>query len=115
LRRTGGEGQGGWRALLRLQGGEAHPSEGKPVRGERKINEAEAVVVRRIFREFAAGKSPRAIATDLNRDGIPGPFGRTCGDMTIRGQPGQWRRQQRALCWRPGLESTALHQGPEYG
>lgn len=31
------------------------------------------------------GKSPRAIATDLNRDGIPGPFGRTWGDTTIRG------------------------------
>ncbi|MEH2548961.1 DNA invertase Pin-like site-specific DNA recombinase [Bradyrhizobium sp. AZCC 2262] len=52
-------------------------SEGELVRGERKINEAEAVVVRRIFREFAAGKSPRAIATDLNRDCIPGPFGHT--------------------------------------
>ena len=60
-------------------------SEGEPVRGERKINEAEAVVVRRIFREFAAGKSPRAIATDLNRAGIPGPFGHTWGDTTIRG------------------------------
>jgi site-specific DNA recombinase len=60
-------------------------SEGEPVRGERKINEVEAVVVRRIFREFAAGKSPRAIAADLNRDGIPGPFGRTWGDTTIRG------------------------------
>jgi site-specific DNA recombinase len=60
-------------------------SEGEPVRGERRINEAEAVVVRRIFREFAAGKSPRAIATDLNRDDIPGPFGRNWGDTTIRG------------------------------
>ena len=60
-------------------------SEGEPVRGERKINEAEAAIVRRIFREFAAGKSPRAIATDLNRDGIPGPFGHTWGDTTIRG------------------------------
>src|SRR6267378_4179818 len=60
-------------------------SEGEPVRGERKINEAEAAIVCRIFREFAAGKSPRAIATDLNRDGIPGPFGRTWGDTTIRG------------------------------
>jgi hypothetical protein len=60
-------------------------SEGEPVRGERKINEAEAVIVRRIFREFAAGKSPRAIATDLNRDGISGPFGRSWGDTTIRG------------------------------
>jgi site-specific DNA recombinase len=60
-------------------------SEGEPVRGERRINEAEAVVVRRIFREFAAGKSPRSIATDLNRDDIPGPFGRSWGDTTIRG------------------------------
>jgi hypothetical protein len=60
-------------------------SEGEPVRGERTINEAEAAIVRRIFREFAAGKSPRAIATDLNRDGIPGPFGHTWGDTTIRG------------------------------
>src|SRR5712691_5106444 len=45
----------------------------------------EAIVVRRIFWEFAVGKSPRAVATDLNRDGIPGPFGRTWGDTTIRG------------------------------
>jgi DNA invertase Pin-like site-specific DNA recombinase len=60
-------------------------SEGEPVRGERKINEAEAAIVRRIFGEFAVGKSPRAIATDLNRDGIPGPFGHTWGDTTIRG------------------------------
>jgi DNA invertase Pin-like site-specific DNA recombinase len=60
-------------------------SEGEPVRGERTINEAEAAIVRRIFREFAAGKSPRAIATDLNRDGIRGPFGHTWGDTTIRG------------------------------
>jgi site-specific DNA recombinase len=64
-------------------------SEGEPVRGERKINEAEAVIVRRIFREFATGKSPRAIATDLNRDTIPGPFGHTWGDTTIRGHASQ--------------------------
>jgi hypothetical protein len=58
---------------------------GEPVRGERRINEAEAKVVRRIFREFAAGKSPRAIALSLNREGMPGPFGHTWGDTTIRG------------------------------
>jgi hypothetical protein len=60
-------------------------SEGELIRGERKINEAEALVIRRIFREFAAGRSPRAIATDLNKDCIPGPFGHTWGDTTIRG------------------------------
>jgi site-specific DNA recombinase len=62
-------------------------SEGEPVRGERKINEAEAAVVRPIFREFAAGRSPRAIATDLNRDGIPAPCGHSWGDTTIRAMP----------------------------
>lgn len=58
---------------------------GEPVRGERCINAREAEVVRRIFREFAAGKSPRAIALDLNREGEPGPFGNAWGDTTIRG------------------------------
>ena len=35
---------------------------GEPVRGERRINEAEAEIVRRILREFASGRSPRSIA-----------------------------------------------------
>ena len=60
-------------------------SEGEPLRGERAINEAEARIVRRIFREFAAGRSPRAIAADLNHEGVPGPLGRAWGDTTIRG------------------------------
>ncbi len=47
----------------------------------------EAEIVRRIFREFAAGKSPRHIAHDLNAEQIPGPDGRPWGDTTIRGQP----------------------------
>jgi DNA invertase Pin-like site-specific DNA recombinase len=54
--------------------------------GERRINDAEAVVVRRIFEEFAAGRSPREIATRLNRDAVPGPQGRPWADTTIRGQ-----------------------------
>ena len=40
-------------------------------RGERQVNDAEAMIVRRIFREFAAGKSPRAIAKALNVEAIP--------------------------------------------
>jgi site-specific DNA recombinase len=42
-------------------------------------------VVRRIFADFAAGKSPRRIAAELNREGTPGPGGRPWGDTTIRG------------------------------
>ena len=35
---------------------------GEPIRGERTVNEAQAEIVRRVFRAFAAGVSPRAIA-----------------------------------------------------
>ena len=58
---------------------------GEPVRGERAINEAEAGIVRRVFREFAAGVSPRAIARRLNDDGISGPSGKLWTDSTLRG------------------------------
>jgi site-specific DNA recombinase len=54
-------------------------------RGGREIVQAEAAVVRRIFADFAAGKSPRRIAAELNREGTPGPGGRPWGDTTIRG------------------------------
>ena len=50
------------------------------------MNDAEAAVVLRIFRDFAVGKSPRAIAKVLNAEGIPGPDGRQWRDTTIRGQ-----------------------------
>ena len=39
-----------------------------------------------IFEEFADGRSPRAIAKQLNIDHFPGPDGRPWGDTTIRGQ-----------------------------
>src|SRR3546814_17809668 len=59
-------------------------SDGEQVRGERNINEAEAVVVRRIFRQFAAGKSPRALAPHLNSEGTPGQLDRALGATSIR-------------------------------
>ena len=62
---------------------------GEPICGGRLVNDTEAAVVRRIFQEFAAGRSPRTIALGLNRDGIPGPQGRAWGPSTIYGN---WRR-----------------------
>ena len=62
---------------------------GEAVRGERHINAAEAAIVRRIFEEFAVGRSPRAIAQTLNKEGIPGPSGRSWGASTIYGN---WQR-----------------------
>lgn len=43
--------------------------------GAKVINEHEAEVVRRIFAEYASGKSPRLIAGDLMKDKIPSPTG----------------------------------------
>ena len=58
---------------------------GDPVRGGRTVNKTEAEIVRRVFREFADGASPRAIARRLNGEGIPGPSGKLWMDTTIRG------------------------------
>lgn len=85
----------GYDVVKRLNG------DGEPVRGERQINEAEATIVRRIFREFAAGKGPRAIAADLNRDNISGPFGKAWGDTTIRGH----------VCRGTGIVNNELYAG----
>ena len=66
-----------------------HDAHGDFVRGRRRINEAEATIVRRVFAEFAAGRSPRAIALRLNTEGVAGPHGETWGPSTIYGN---WRR-----------------------
>jgi site-specific DNA recombinase len=65
-----------------VRGGDAR---GESVHGARRVNEHEAAVIRRIFSDYAGGKSPRAIARDLNGEGMPGPGGRAWCDTTIRG------------------------------
>ncbi len=60
---------------------------GLPVRGERKINLAQAGIVRRIFNQYAAGKAPQAIAKQFNKEAIAGPSGAAWGPRTIHGNP----------------------------
>jgi DNA invertase Pin-like site-specific DNA recombinase len=64
-------------------------SAGEPIRGERRINEAQATVVRRILQEFFQGRSPRTIALALNQEGVAGPSGNAWAASTIHGN---WRR-----------------------
>ena len=54
-------------------------------RGERRINEAEAAVVRRIFQAYADGLSPKRIAFELNGDGVLAPRGGQFAAITING------------------------------
>ena len=56
-------------------------------RGHRKINAAEAAVVRRICKDYIGGQSSRSIAMALNSEGIPGPQGKEWGPSTIHGNP----------------------------
>ena len=53
--------------------------------GARAIDPAQAEVVRRIFDEYAAGATPRAIAAGLNRDGVPSARGSTWAMTAIHG------------------------------
>ena len=58
---------------------------GELIKGERKINQEQALIVRRIFEEYVTGKSPKAIAVQLNKEGIKGPSGKDWGPSTIYG------------------------------
>lgn len=60
-------------------------TDGETVRGERRINPQKAEEVNRIFTEYLAGHSPKAIATRLNKDGITGPTTKGWGPSTIHG------------------------------
>jgi len=77
--KIGGGNAYGYRVVHQLD------ANGEPIRGEREIVEDRAEIVRRIFREYVAGKGPKKIAADLNRDGIPSPSGNRWNDTTIRG------------------------------
>ncbi|WP_160477900.1 recombinase family protein, partial [Cereibacter sphaeroides] len=59
--------------------------QGQAVAGELEIDEAEAAVVRRIFRDYAAGISPQQIASRLNAEFIAAPRGRGGGS-------GHWKQ-----------------------
>jgi site-specific DNA recombinase len=68
----------GYRVVKTISGGSV-------TTGEREIEAAEAAVVLRIFRDFIAGVSPKQIAKNLNREGVPGPFGGAWSPSTIYG------------------------------
>ena len=53
--------------------------------GERVIVNDEAEVVRRVFREYVDGRTPREIAHDLNKDRVRPPRGRAWNASTMNG------------------------------
>ena len=55
--------------------------------GDREIVPEEAEIIRRIFKDYVTGKSPKQIAKDLNREGLRGPRGALWSPSTIHGNP----------------------------
>jgi DNA invertase Pin-like site-specific DNA recombinase/flagellar biosynthesis chaperone FliJ len=58
---------------------------GDRIKGQRDIDPVKAEIVRRIFKMYADGISPRDIAHILNNEGIIGPRGAAWRDTAIRG------------------------------
>ena len=77
--KSGGSNSYGYRVVRRTG------PDGEPERGEREIDQAEAAIVRRIFADYAAGKSPRQVAHELNAEGVPGPRDEGWGPSTLFG------------------------------
>ena len=74
----------------RHAGGRAYgfrPVAGKP--GELQIVEAEAEVIRQIYTDYIAGKTPRQIAIELNQRGIQPPRGTRWSASSINGNYGR--------------------------
>jgi hypothetical protein len=66
---------------------------------------------------YRDGVAPREIAKTLNREGVPGPAGKTWGPSTINGnaQRGTGLLNKRTLPRPSGLEPPAPCQGPTSG
>jgi site-specific DNA recombinase len=77
--------------------------------GVREIVPVEAEVIRRIFRDYAAGLSPKALAKRLNAERCPGPGGSPWNPSTIHGNPARGTRRPTRV------ESLAIHQDPDSG
>ncbi|WP_411340354.1 recombinase family protein [Sphingopyxis sp. J-6] len=58
---------------------------GRALRGRRRIDPEQAAVIRRIFAEYAAGRSARQIAESLNADRVAPPSGKYWAVNTING------------------------------
>jgi site-specific DNA recombinase len=83
------------------------PKKGEP--GVMQIVEDEAEVVRRIYREYADGKSGRHIARDLNANGIAAPRGAAWAANTLTGTKNRGTGMLRLPIYRGKLVWNKVH------
>lgn len=103
---------------------------GEAVRGDREINPDQSNIIRRIFTAYAIqNKSPKAIAAQLNKEGIACPSGKAWGQSTINGNRKRgtgilnnelyigklvWNRQRFIKDPRTGKRVTRLNEPSEW-
>ena len=81
--------------------------------GQLFVNEAEAVMVRRVFDEYARGLGPTAIVKRLNAEGIPGPRGNSWSISVLLGNRAGGRGLLQAPVRRaPRLWPLRVSEGP---
>jgi len=80
LGKAGGGVSYGYRIVRRFENGTVST-------GEREVVSEEADIIRRIFRDYAAGLSPKQMPKDLNREGLRGPRGGLWSPSTVHGNP----------------------------
>ena len=80
LGKAGGGVSFGYRIVRRFENGVV-------TTGEREIVPEEAAIVRRIFKDYLAGASPKQIAKALNAERVRGPRGALWSPSTIHGNP----------------------------
>lgn len=92
--------------------GELHPNPRKAAEGVRlrvlEIDKSSAEVVRRIFGEYLDGSGDRAIATGLNRDGVPCPSARRPDQNRHRQADGWQAATVRAILENPRYTGYAV-------
>src|SRR5690606_4117297 len=74
---------------------------GELIRGLLVINPTEASIICRILKGYAAGQSPREIASELNAESIPAPRGGQWNASTINGD----------ARWGNGIIHNELYRG----
>lgn len=76
---------------------------GGPVRGEQRIIEARAAILRRIFRKYAAGDQPARHRATLQQGQHPSPRDKRWSKNTLRGHAK--RGPETALLRLPGMQA----------
>ncbi|MCY4501943.1 MAG: recombinase family protein [Alphaproteobacteria bacterium] len=99
----------GYRIANRISGS------GKPVRGLRTVEPAEAEVVRRIYRLYLDGMSPTLIVRLLNREGVPGPDGGAWESGIVRGHRHNGILRNELYCGRVIRGRTRSRRHPDTG